>query len=143
MTARLIIAERSGFWAAALRIELQETGVRLWEAGPRPALPDLLAESPASFLILELTAGNAAWTVDALEQLEFRWPDVRAAIVAHRNLAEYEWLLREAGAMHFLTSPRRLAPLVDLACRHLAAAPTPKQTLSDRIWATLPWGETR
>jgi hypothetical protein len=29
--------------------------------------------------------------------------------------------------------------VVDLACRHLAAAPVPQHSFSERIWATLPW----
>ncbi len=139
MTARLIIAERSGRWAAAMRTELVDTGVRLWEAGPRPDLAEVVAEAPASFLVLELTAKNAPWLLDALAHLPRRWPGVRAAIVADRSLADWEWLMREAGAVHFLTSPRKLATLVDLACRHLAAAPAPRQTFFERIWASLPW----
>ncbi len=141
MTARLIIAERSGCWAAAMRVELAATGVRLWEAGSRPRLTEVLAEAPASFLVVELTAKNASWLLDALTELPRCGPDARAAVVADRSLADWEWLMREAGAVHFLTSPRKLAPLVDLACRHLAAAPAPRQTLSERIWTSLPWGK--
>ena len=143
MAARLMIAERSGGWAAAIRIELAETGVRLWEAGPRPKLPLLLAETPASFLVLELTVKNPPRLLDVLAQMQRGWPDARAAVVADRSLAQWEWLMREAGAVHFLTSPRKLAPLVELACRHLAAAPTPQQTLPERIWSSLPWGAAR
>lgn len=142
MTARLMIIERSGCWAAAMRIELAATGVRLWEAGPRPNLSDAIAEAPASFLIFELTARNGRWLIDTLKELHRRWPGVRGAVVADRSLAEWEWLMREAGAVHFLTSPRKLAPLVELGCRHLAAAPAPRQSLPERIWASLPWGNS-
>lgn len=135
-----MIAERSGGWADAMRVELAETGVRLWEAGPRPELAEVVAEAPGSFLVLELTPKNAAWLLDALVDLQRAWPRVRAAVVAGRSLGAWQWLMREAGAVHFLTSPRQLAPLVDLACRHLAAAPVPQQTFSERIWASLPWG---
>jgi len=124
-----------------MRVELAPAGVRLWEIGPRPVLADVMAESPAGFLVLELTAKNASWLVDSLVELPRQWRDARAAVVAERSLAEWEWLVREAGAVHFLTSPRRLAPLIDLACRHLAAAPMPRQTLSERIWTSLPWGQ--
>lgn len=141
MTARLTIVERSGHWAAAMRVELAATGVRLWEAGPRPNLQELMAEAPAGFLVLELTRKNAARVLDTLVELHRSWRGARAAVVADRSLADWEWLMREAGAVHFLTSPRKLGPLVDLACRHLAAAPVPQQTLSERIWAGLPWGK--
>lgn len=143
MTARLIIAERFGGWATAIRIELAETGVRLWEVGPRPKVPSLLAGAPASFLILELTVKNPPRLLDMLAQIQRDWSDTRAAVVADRSLAQWERLMREAGAVHFLVSPRKLAPLVKLACRHLAAAPTLRQTLSERIWSSLPWGEAK
>ncbi len=122
-----------------MRVELAATGVRLWETGPRPNLSDELAGAPASFLILELTAKNGRWLIDTLTELQRHWPGVRAAVVADRPLTEWEWLMREAGAVHFLTSPRKLAPLVELACRHLAAAPAPRQSLPERIWSSLPW----
>ena len=49
--------------------------------------------------------------------------------------------LREAGAVHFLCSPRGVGLLARLACRHLAQIPSPPQTLTERIWTSLPWGE--
>jgi len=54
-------------------------------------------------------------------------------------LAGYEWLLREAGAVHFLCSPRQCGPLADLACCHLSQAPPPPRSLTQQIWAGLPW----
>ncbi len=139
MNARLILSERSGRWAAAMRVELAAAGVRLWEAGPRPNLAEWMAESPAGFLVLELTPKNGARLLDVLVELHGCWRGARAAVVADRSLAHWEWLLREAGAVHFLTSPRKLGPLVDLACRHLAAAPAPRQPFTERIWSGLPW----
>ena len=62
------------------------------------------------------------------------------AVVADRQWADYEWLMREAGAVHFVCSPRRVGPLAQLACRHLAQVPPPQQSLTERIWAALPWG---
>ena len=61
--------------------------------------------------------------------------------MAARRLAPYERLAQEAGAVHFTCSPRRLGPLAALAIRHLAGIPLPQQTLAERIWASLPWGE--
>ena len=49
----------------------------------------------------------------------------RLAVVADRSLAGYEWLMREAGAVHFVCSPRQVGPLAQLACRHLAQVPPP------------------
>ena len=49
------------------------------------------------------------------------------------------WLMREAGAVHFVDSVRQVGLLARLACRHLAQVPPPQQTLTERIWAGLPW----
>jgi hypothetical protein len=56
-------------------------------------------------------------------------------------MARYEWLVREAGAVHFLVSPRLLPSLVRIVVRHVASAPLPVQSLVERIWATLPWAK--
>ena len=77
-----------------------------------------------------------------MARLEREFPLARVAVVAERRLAACQWLLREAGAVHFVTSSRQAGPLAELACRHLANVPTPSQSTSDRIWAALPWEES-
>ena len=67
------------------------------------------------------------------------FPMARLAVVADRGLAGHEWLMREAGAVHFVCSPRQVGTLAQLACRHLAQVPPPQQSLAERIWASLPW----
>jgi ActR/RegA family two-component response regulator len=139
--ARLIVCERTGRWAVALRRELADAGVRVHEARAVADAWQMLAESPGSFLVVELTAANAEGLLRRLTRLERDFPLTRVAVVADRALAAYEWLLREAGAVHFTCSPRRLRPLAEAACRHLAQVPAPQQSLGERIWATLPWKE--
>ena len=138
--ARLIVCERTGRWAVALRRELTEAGVRVWETRSLADCWDELASSPASFLILEL-ARNPRPLLDRLARLPRTFAAARAAVISDRSLAHYEWLLREAGAVHFVCSPRELAPLARIVCRHLAQAPASPKTLTEQIWAELPWGE--
>ena len=52
--ARLIVCERTGRWAVALRRELADAGVRVWETRTLADCWNELAESPASFVVLEL-----------------------------------------------------------------------------------------
>ena len=47
--------------------------------------------------------------------------------------------MREAGAVDFVSSVRQVGLLARLACRHLAQVPPPQQSLTERIWAGLPW----
>jgi len=137
---RLIVCERTGRWATALRRELTASGVRVWETRTLDDCWKELAESPAAFVVLELTK-NMDGLLRLLARQPREFPSARLAVVAKRSLAGYEDLMREAGAVHFLTSPRQTGLLVRLACRHLSQVPPPQQSLTDRIWASLPWGE--
>jgi hypothetical protein len=140
LPARLIVCERSGRGAVAMRRELAEGGIRVWETRTLADCWSELAHSPASFLVLEL-GSNIADLLQRMARLPREFPSARLAAVADRSLARYEWLMREAGAVHFLCSVRQAGPLAQLACRHLAQVPPPPQSLTERIWASLPWGE--
>ncbi len=137
--ARLIVCERTGRWAVALRGESAFAGVRVWETRSLAECWKLLAESPCSFLVAELTSANADDLLRRLARLEREFPGVRAAVVARRSLADHQWLVREAGAIHFTCSPRQLTPLAEAACRHLCQVEVSEPALSERMWASLPW----
>ena len=136
--ARLIVCERTGRWAAALRHELVDSGVRVWETRALDDCWNELAESPASFVVLELGA-DVAGLVGRVMCQAGQFPAARLAVVADRSLVDHQWLMREAGAVDFLCSPREAGSLAQLACRHLAQAPPRQQGLAERIWASLPW----
>ena len=65
----------------------------------------------------------------------------RAIVLAAPAVARWEDELREAGALHFVASPRRLDIVARLAERHLANVHRPKQNLRETIWSRLPWSE--
>ena len=147
---RLIVCERTGEWTAALRRELApvcdhpnaDGGVKIWECRRLAEAWTALAETRAAFLVAEATSKNLGELVERVSWLRRDFPQARAAVVADRSLAKCEWIVREAGAIHFLTSPRQLPPLVGLVVRHLAnpgAPGLPAQTLTEQIWASLPW----
>jgi hypothetical protein len=139
--ARVIVCERTGRWAVALRRELAEVGLRVYETRTLANCWQLLAEAPAGFAVVELTTPTAEDLFCRLARLQREFPSARVAVVAERNLAELQWVAREAGAVHFVSSLRQLGPLARLICRHLAQVPAPPQTLTERIWANLPWKE--
>jgi hypothetical protein len=138
-TARVIVCERTGRWAVALRRELADAGVRVYETRTLADCWQLLAEAPASFAVIELTLAGAEALLCGWTQHGREFPSARMAVVADRSLAGCHWAMREAGAVHFTCSPRGLSPLARLICRHLAQAPAPPQSLPQRIWAGLPW----
>lgn len=139
--ARLVVCEQRGRWAAWLRRELVPAGVELTETRLLADCWLLLERLPASFLVLELRPTNAEELLRRLEWLARDYPAARAAVVADRRLGPYEWLMREAGAVDFLCSPRGVRGLAEAACRHLARVPVPPQDLAERIWSSLPWGK--
>lgn len=136
---RLIVCERTGRWAMALRRELAGTDIRPRETRSLADAWDALTRSPSSFIVVELSAGNAPELLRRLERLGHDYPLARAAVVSHRRLAPFETLLREAGAVHYVCSPRRLPALADVLARHLAQAPAPPRGWAERVWAGLPW----
>jgi len=61
-------------------------------------------------------------------------------VLAERAMRDCEWLVREAGAVYFTSSPRNLVPLAGLAVRFLATAKPTATRIPDAIWSRLPWG---
>lgn len=137
---RVIVCERTGRWAVALRRELGDAAVRLHETRSLADSWDMLHRFPASFVVVELTRGNADALLARLAMLERHHPRARVAIVAERELLHYQELLREAGAAWFVVSPRQLTPLVQAVGRHLEQVPSPQLSLAEQVWAELPWG---
>jgi hypothetical protein len=138
-SARLVICERTGRWAVALRRELAGAGLRIWETRSLTDCEEMLAESPASFVVLELSKQKNEEIFKYISNWERVFPLFRFAIVADRGLVSYRWLMQEAGATDFLTSIRKIGEIAQIACRHLAQVPPVPQNLTERIWANLPW----
>lgn len=142
MSARLAVCERSGQWAVALRRELTADEIRVHETRSLRECWELLAQCPSSFVVAELSESGVDALLDGLVRLERLFPLARVAVVAERPLADYEPLVREAGAVHFVTSPRECGPLARLARRHLEQAARPRRSVTETIWKSLPWMAT-
>ena len=136
---RLIVCERSGQWAVALRRELARGDVRVHETRGLAECWQMLARCPSSFVVAELTDANVEALLDRLASRRRLFPLVRVAVVSDRPQAAYEPLAREAGAVHFAASLREAGPVARLACRHLDQAARPRRSLTESIWAELPW----
>ena len=137
---RVIVCEQTGRWAVALGRQLGPSGPRLHQTRSLAECWEMLAGATASFVIVEASRANFEALLDRVARSGRQYPLARVAVVADRGLAAAEWLLREAGAACFVTSPRRLRPLAQVACRHLAQAPRPPRTFTQQVWAELPWG---
>jgi ActR/RegA family two-component response regulator len=138
--ARLIVCERTGRWAMRLRRECGE-GLRMEETRSLADAWEALRAAPESFLVVELAATAAEGLIERLPALERHFPLARAAVVAGRRLAVYKLAAREAGAVDFVSSGRGLRLLADAVRRHLAAVPQSAGSLTEQVWAGLPWGK--
>lgn len=141
--ARLIVCERNGSWTVALRSELAKSGVRIWECRSLPEAWEALTQTPAAFVIAEATQANLEDLLRRMAWFSRDFPQARIGVAAPRDMARCQWLLREAGAVSFIATPRQLTSLARLATRHLANVPQPPQTMVQQIWASLPWGPVR
>ena len=134
--ARLIVYEKRGVWASALRREVEQ---RVYEMRSIAACWRELVNWPFSFLLLELTAENGELLISRLGDLDREYPGSATVVLAERCLAGYEWLVREAGAVHFVTSPRCLRPVAKMIGRHLESVPRVELSLREKVVASLPW----
>jgi hypothetical protein len=107
-----------------------------------------LKESPAAIGALEFTIDKREPVLAALVRIGRMFPNVVPLVFAERRLAGWENVVREAGAIHFVVSPRRLEEVCEIARRrtmnvtqHVAMAPDDHGlSIEQRIFATLPWG---
>jgi hypothetical protein len=135
---RIIVLESLGEWAAALRTVIGAGGPPLCEVRSVSNCEEELTRSPASFVIAELLEPSAISLIERIVAWQRRYPQAVIAVVASRDLHPWEGLLREAGAIHVVFSPRRLAPLVEAIRRHAGRYPQPTGTVVERIMAELP-----
>ncbi len=137
-TPRVIVLERAGIWAAGLRRHLPAE-LRLRETrSPEECLAEL-GQAPRSLVALEVPENGVDGMLDLLGAATRRFPMARFVALAERGLEAHEWLLREAGAVHFTTSPREIDVVARLAERHAARLPQPRTTFAAQIWESLPW----
>lgn len=136
---RLIVYERTGHWAAALRA----TGVsglpRIVETRSLAACVGALDQSPRSLVALEISTLNDTAALDVLVAALRQHP--QSAIVALLSPAAIgaEPLFREAGAMDVIRSVLDVPRLARLAARVAARAPAAELTLDQFITEALPW----
>ena len=142
MTARLIICEKSGHWAATFRRAAGSRELPICEARSSEQVQRELAQRPESIVAIEVGAATVAKTLAQVAAWRIRCPAARFLLLAEPDLEAIEPSLREAGAVHVVYSSRDLAATVRLVRRHLARAPQPQLSLEESIWAALPWSAT-
>jgi DNA-binding NarL/FixJ family response regulator len=154
--SQVIVLERDGQWTAALRQELgharprnlypdsspaSHEAVRVIEIRSWDEIWQQLAQDPAALVAAELTDTNRDSVLAALSRMDRQFPQAAMLILTNRRFLPYRRLLREAGALHYVTSPRRLDEVVEIVLRRCARLPvaTTSAGRRDEILADLPW----
>jgi hypothetical protein len=132
--SRLIVCEKTGRWAAALRA----AGATVSSLRSLTPCAAALAADPAAVLAIETTPANVEAVLALLLRVA-RLPQTRLAALLSADFAAAEPLLREAGACDVLTSVTVAPRLVRLARRQQRQSPPPAQSLREMIAARLPW----
>jgi hypothetical protein len=154
----LLVCERTGRWAAAIRLSFARSGMtdlpRVVETrSPQELRERIVARRregrPAAPWVAELTPNDAAAVCELLAWHVRAGDDVPATIVTLPEAIEYEATVRTAGANLFLASIRDVNKIVELYTRYLADLPqrTSPTTADDNhsteptsLWDRLPWG---
>ncbi len=88
---------------------------------------------------VEVTRTNLEVLVPWMMRFAAAFPAARVIVLGSRGLEASQWLLREAGAVHVVFSPRDWPPVVRIVQRHLGAAPSQGDSDRQRVWRRLPW----
>ena len=139
MLGILVYCERTGAWAAALRRHLGSAPVAQRQTRSLTECREVLAEFPASLIVLEVTSANLEQALEFLAELPRQFPHAASIAVLQRGLESHQWTIREFGSLAVTNSPRELHRLAPLIRRYFAALPKPAQSWEDQIWSQLPW----
>jgi hypothetical protein len=165
-TGSWIILEKSGRWAAALRMALarhpETRGAhtlpkRIYEVRSLVELNAAIREQRPLLVLAEVRLDNLAAILELLAHA--RQPNVPIVALIDDSLATSSRTercempsalvaaaaLREAGALSVLETPRQISSLFDFVERQMArresvfSSTTGHKSLTDWAWAALPW----
>jgi hypothetical protein len=161
-----IVCERSGRWAAALRVQVMRSAKfarrkqRIYEVRSFDELAERLALRPHSLALVEGTAKNLGRLLRWLTDNARLFPQACFVVVldqalgvpanSNRKLSPdesygVEGAMLEAGAAEVAFSPRHLQHIFVLAAKHatvVAEAERPSRdarSIADWAWSLVPW----
>lgn len=140
-TSQLIICEKTGKWAAALRRQLAKpTADRLFETRLIEDCEQQLVAKPCSIAAIEQTWNNYDSVLALLSRITRGVPLARAIILDETRDTGLSRLDQLSGAIHVTSSRLRLRHAARLVMRHLAKFPA-RSSLREDLIGWLPWGD--
>jgi phosphoserine phosphatase len=142
-SARIIVCEKNGRWAALLRAMPQLATVSICESRMLSECAARLRESPTSVLVIETAEDKVPDLCRWLVEQTDRFAGMRSVIVVSPRHRAAEAVLRTAGAHHVVGNVVELNRLSYWIARHIAQAPSHRSSVRQWTWARLPWPTTR
>ena len=139
--AQLIICEKRGLWAAALRWHQKPHRTAMLETRSLMDARSELQKTPDSVVALEATAANVEGVLRLLLESRLAWPRSRIIVLLTNEVAGFDELFWESGAALVVVSPRRLDLVMRFVQKCLAMQEPPEMTMRERVWTRLPWNE--
>ena len=136
---RLIVCEKSPHWAIGLRSDLGEPTQHVVETRSLASAASALAESPASFVLVQITEANLTPAIEWLDQIGRQFPHARVAVALSMGMAPAASLLREAGAVDVYFGVHQVASAARIAQRHFALVPREQVSLRQSVMSRMPW----
>jgi hypothetical protein len=136
---RLIVCEKTGRWAAALRPALGSRPPQIVETRSFAGCEAALVESAYSLVALETTAASLEAVLGFIGLVMIRFPRCYVAALLAPEARGAALLVREAGAIAAIDSVLDAGQVARLARRQLAQAPSAQTGLQDSVWERMPW----
>jgi hypothetical protein len=138
-TCHLIICEKMGRWAAALRLALEGQEPHIVETRSLAGCERALAKSPWSLMAIEATAANLEAVLDFVLRATARFPHLSVVVLLDSDASEAAALFCEAGAIGVVVSLLEAPRLARLARRQFAIAPQHEPGLAEFVASRMPW----
>lgn len=138
---QVVICERDGRWAAALRRHWPETLPPIREVRGLALCSQEELRRPENVFAVEATPSSAGELATWLRSLGSGNRSARIIVLSTVALRSWEWLWREAGAVHVVYRRRDMAEVVRMLQRQEHEFPTPPTSPSSELMSMLPWPE--
>ena len=124
---KLITCEATGDWAALIRPRLPRK-VAIVETRAVDEILDRVAEAPLSAVVVEWSANHAERLLIEIARIDRKQPMAKVIVLSHRDRSCDLAACREAGAVHVVTSRRRINEVIDIIQHLLHSRDWPDDT---------------
>lgn len=136
-----LVLERGGRWTAAVRRLAADCRATVRRIASWSLCGERLTESPDSVVFVELHDSALADGLRRLAEGREVYPRAAWIVVGDEQLARWQWLAREAGAVDVLLATSHVPRVRSVLERHARRRRRGRSSLEQRVAQLLPWPE--